>query len=97
MAQRDAGSQPSRVPPDQGEGWRWCWMPWPRLGSLPVPLSPRSKIPSIGPLPIRLMAIQDWPHTNGSAIQHNSTANISEHQLPANGQDIQQQSFYRTT
>ena len=54
MAQRDAGSQPSRVPQDQGEGWRWCWMPWRRLGSLPVPLSPRSKIPSIGPLSAHL-------------------------------------------
>ena len=96
MAQRDAGSQPSRVPGDQGEGWRWCWMPWRRLGSLPVPLSPRSKIPSIGPCSAHpQLAIQDWPHTNASAIQHNSTANISEHQLPTNGQDIQQQSFYR--
>ena len=70
MAQRDAGSQPSRVPPDQGEGWRWCWMPWRRLGSLPVPLSPRSKIPSIGPLSAHpQLAIEDWPHTNASAIQ----------------------------
>ena len=84
MAQRDAGSQPSRVPPDQGEGWRWCWMPWRRLGSLPVPLSPRSKIPSIGPpLPIR-----SWPsrigHIPMCPPSNNSTANISEHQLPAN-------------
>ena len=83
MAQRDAGSQPSRVPPDQGEGWRWCWMPWRRLGSLPVPLSPRSKIPSRGLLPIH-----SWPsrigHITMRPPSNNSTANISEHQLPAN-------------
>ena len=96
MAQRDAGSQPSRVPVDQGEGWRWCWMPWRRLGSLPVPLSPRSKIPSIAPLSAHPPA---WPsrigHIPMRPPSNNSTANISKHQLPANGQDIQQQSFYR--
>ena len=96
MAQRDAGSQPSRVPQDQGEGWRWCWMPWRRLGSLPVPLSPRSKIPSIAPLSAHPPA---WPsrigHIPMRPPSNNSTANISKHQLPANGQDIRQQSFYR--
>ena len=46
------------------------------------------------PLPIR-----SWPsrigHIPMRPPSNNSTANISEHQLSANGQDIHQQSFYR--
>ena len=40
-----------------------------------------------------------WPsrigHIPMRPPSNNSTANISEHQLAANGQDIQRQSFYR--
>ena len=53
------------------------------LTKIQDPLKRSSVCPSrIGHIPMR-------PPSN------NSTANISEHQLSANGQDIQQQSFYR--
>ena len=65
-----------------------------------IGFAPRSALTKIqDPLKRSSLPIRSWPsrigHIPMRPPSNNSTANISEHQLSANGQDIQQQSFYR--